>query len=233
MLPSASNGVMSLNAIGKVKQSWHDHGWLATALAIVETAFRPVFRLRRRCVFVARLDEHRAPSVWEADERLLIVNATNLNSLPARVWEFLQTEDQQPDLLGIREGNTLFLVMDGVECLHRGYVRVRDAAGSDRKTVFFGDLETLPEIRSCETVPKARGKGLYRRVLNEQLRFLASLGYQRAVLYTMGENTASMKGATAAGFKLHRRLHDWILFQLLVFQRVREAGRTWWRIFVR
>ena len=70
-------------------------------------------------------------------------------------------------------------------------------------------------------------------MLNDQLRYLKSLGYGRAVLYVMAENIASIKGVTAAGFQLYRTLTDWILFGLVVVQRVHEGGSTRWRVFLR
>ncbi len=244
MSPSASRDVHSskisaramdsavLNALVKARRTWQTGGLFATALAITEVLFRPILRLRRRLLFMAPLDHPRSPSDWEAGEHLLVVGADNLKDLTPRVSAFLESSDQQEDLRGVQNGNRLFLVTDGTEGLHRGYLRLVDAGASDRKAVFFG-LEAVPEIRSCETAPRARGKGLYRRVLNEQLRYLQGLGYDRAALYVMGENTASIKGATAAGFKLHRTLNDWILFHLVVLQHVREAGSTRWRVFLR
>jgi RimJ/RimL family protein N-acetyltransferase len=179
------------------------------------------------------LDHPRTSSEWNVSEHLLIIGANNQKDLSPRVTAFLSTVDQQDDLRGVKDGNILFLVTNGIECLHRGYIRLIDPGASDAKSVFFGGFENAPEIRSCETAPQARGKGLYRRVLNEQLRYLQALGHDRAVLYVMAENVASIKGATAAGFKLTRTLHDWIVFNLLVFQRVREAGSARWRLFLR
>jgi GNAT superfamily N-acetyltransferase len=205
---------------------------VATLFAIVETILRPVLRLRRRLVYIAFLDDSRTASKWAPSERLVVVGLEDLAGLNAQTKEFLSSADQQEDLRGIQDGNRLFLVMEGEECLHRGYVRLIDAGSNDRKTVFFG-LEELPEIRSCATAPQARGKGLYRRVLNEQLRYLRKLGHDRALLYVMGENIASIKGATAAGFRLHRKLNDWILLNLFVLQQVREGDSTRWRTFLR
>ena len=219
-------------AWGKVKQTWRTRGMFATLFAIAETILRPVLRLRRRLVYVAFLDDARTASKWSPNENLIVVGPEDLAGLNAQTKKFLSSEDQQEDLRGIQSGNRLFLVMEGEECLHRGYVRLIAAGSSDRKTVFFG-LEKLPEIRSCETAPQARGKGLYRRVLNEQLRYLRNLGHDRALLYVMGENVASIKGATAAGFRLHRTLNDWIFINLFVLQQVREGDFTQWRTFLR
>jgi hypothetical protein len=123
-------------------------------------------------------------------------------------------------------------VMDNERrCLHRGYIRLISPSKADAKSMFFGKLAAVPEIRSCETAPSARGKGLYRRVLNEQLRFLHSLGHSSGFLDLSPENLASYKGAKAAGFETCRELNDWILFRSLVLQRVRENSVSSWRLF--
>ncbi len=132
---------------------------VATLFAIVETILRPVLRLRcRRLVYIAFLDDSRTASKWAPSERLVVVGLEDLAGLNAQTKEFLSSEDRQEDLRGIQDGNRLFLVMEGEECLHRGYVRLIDAGSNDRKTVFFGLRET-PGNPFLRDRPSSQRKG--------------------------------------------------------------------------
>lgn len=193
---------------------------------------RPLLRRRQRFVFEADLTIPREPSQWALNETVLVIDADNLDRVNREVLASLHVEKHQRDFAGIRRGNRLFVVQDGEACLYRGYIRMIEPQSDDRKSLFFDEMERLPEIRSCETAEHARGRGLYRRVLNDQLRYLKSLGFERASLYTMAENAASIKGVTAAGFNVYRKLSDWIVFNLLVIQRVEQADSVRWRVFL-
>jgi hypothetical protein len=223
----------AVDSINRVRQHCRTKGLIATVLAAAEMLLSPVLRRRRRVVFEASTVGVRQASPWAANERLLLIGPDNLDTLDPALLANLRVEKHQRDFDGIRHGNRLFLVVDGNECIHRSYVRLSEGLLNDRKSLFFGELEMLPEIRSCETAERSQSRGLYRRVLNEALRYVQSLGYSRAVLYVMAENTASIKGVRAAGFTVCRELQDWILFNLLVIQNVSEAGDTAWRIFLR
>lgn len=214
-----------------VKRSWTERGATPTLWAIAQIALKPVVRIKRRLVFSASLPVPDGPGVWENDVEVLVIGPDNMAALNPELLASINPEHNQEEWADLRKGNRLFVVVQGTKWLHRGSIRLIDKDTLDRKAVFFGELQTVPEIRWCETVPSARGKGLYRRVLGEQLRYLHSLGYGRAVLYIMAENTPSIRGATAAGFQLCRALQDWILFNSLVFQRVRENGSAYWRVF--
>jgi hypothetical protein len=170
--------------------------------------------------------------VWDPGYRCLIVGRDQIDALAPNLLAALQTGDQRPDFEAIRHGNRVFILADHDGCVHRGYVRLTEPGSHDRKAVFFEGLGTLPEIRSCETSARARGRGIYRRMINEQLRFLQSLGYRRAVMYIMAENAPSIKAATAAGYQLYRTLNDWVIFNLVVVQQVREPAQVRWRVFV-
>ena len=221
--------------IDKVKRRSRERGLASVLVAIAETLARPVVRRRRRLVFEAPLNVEYAPSTWSGNEILMVIGPEQIDSLNPQLAATLEIDRHREDLETIHKGNRLFVVASGTQVLHRGYVCTVDppaVARHERKAIFFGDLSDVPTIRSCETTAGARGKGLYRRVLNEQLRYLRSLGYSRAVLYIMAENTASVRGATAAGFRLSRVLVDWILFETIVFQKVAENGSARWRAFL-
>jgi ribosomal protein S18 acetylase RimI-like enzyme len=207
-------------------------GWQAVVVAILERIASPIVRLRRRLVFAASLDRPFAPDDWAPGEYLVIASKEDVPGLPPALSQALQTEDQRDDLETLGGANRVFILADSQGYLHRGYVRLTSPGAHDRKAVFFGDLEQLPEIRSCETAPRARGRGLYRRMITEEFRYLQSLGHRRATMYIMAENQASIRGATAAGYEICRKLDDWILFGRFVCQRVREGNSARWRFFV-
>jgi RimJ/RimL family protein N-acetyltransferase len=217
--------------LATVKQSWMKRGPVITFLAMIQVVFRPLIRLRRRLVFSASLPVVDCPSTWESDVQLLVIGPENVADLSPELLASLDPNRNQEEWSDLLQGNRLFVVMQGAQWLHRGSIRLIDKDTLDRKAVFFGKLRSVPEIRWCETVPGARGRGLYRRVLNEQLRYLGDLGHKEAVLCIMAENTPSIKGATAAGFQLCRTLHDWIIFNSLVFQRAQENKSAYWRVF--
>jgi hypothetical protein len=225
-------------AAKKVRLHWQERGALATIRAIVETLVRPVFRYRKRLVYDIALTSPREPSEWGPGEKLLIFGPENIDQLGPELMATLEPEKHAAELQYVPRGDWLFIVVCEGQCIYRSYVKIADRQSLDRKSVFFGGLETLPEIRQALATKYLRGslvrqvrKGLHTRVVNEQLRHLQSLGYQRATLYIMGGNILSIRGNTAAGFQLLRTLNDWIIFDTLVFQHVAEAGRTRWRVF--
>jgi hypothetical protein len=218
-----------------VREYWRRRGVLGTSRAVLGVLLRFVVRHRCSLVFQAVLTQPREPSVWSPMEKLFIVGKSGFDGLDTRLVASAEPEKCREDRESIREGNYLFIVAAGVHCLHRGYVCtvVQPGSTEDSKRVFFGEFEHLPVIRGCITTPYARTcgfKGLYARTLNEELRYLQSLGHDRAVLYTTAENTPSIKGAAAAGFYVARVVNDWVLFRVFVFQRVYQEGRRYWRI---
>lgn len=223
--------VRSGRMLATVKRSWTEKGPAATLLATIQVALKPIVRLRRRLVFSASLPVDDCSSVWESDVQLLVIGPNDVAALSPDLLESIGPAYNVEEWTGVLEGNRLFIAVRGQQWLHRGSIRLVDKNTPDGKTVFFGELRSVPEIRWCETIPSARGTGLYKRVLGEQLRYLHSLGYHKAVLYIMAENIPSIRGAQAAGFRLCRTLHDWIVFNSLVFQRVHENGPAYWRVF--
>lgn len=227
-------------AVRKVKRHWTRKGPLATFKAIAATLASPVFRTRQRLVFDIELTSPRDPSEWGPGESLLVFGRDNISSFPPKLLETLEPEKHQTELQGVPGGNWLFVVACEDRCIYRSYIRMLDTPGLDRKSVFFGGLQALPEIRQAVIRTSFRGKdlhsqirrGLHTRVVNEQLRLLHSLGHNRAVLYIMAGNVLSIKANTAAGFRPLRTLDDWILFDTIVLQRNLEGGRCRWRFFL-
>jgi hypothetical protein len=227
-------------SVKKFKRYWTEKGPLAAVRAVAETLATPFFRHRKRFVLDIDLTTPREPSEWAPGEQLLIFGSDNIDTLPAGLLETLEPHKHWREFQDIRKGNRLFVVVCGGECVYRSYLRMIDTPGNERKAVFFGGLEAIPEIRQALMMTQFRGKdvykqirkGLHTRVVNEQLRDLQRLGHKRAVLYIMAGNILSIKANTAAGFQMLRTLNDWILFDSLVFQHVAENGPARWRVFM-
>lgn len=231
----------ALSPIGRLAQYWKRRGTFETLGAVGSTLLDYVVHHRCRLVFEVSLAVPREPSTWGPRERLLVIGPENIDELSPELLLTLEPERHLADFQSIREGNRLFVVACGDFCVHRGYVCTvdRPALDHDRGAVFFGELSDAPMIRGSETTRYAGHRtvyqhvcrGLFTRVLNEQLRYLQAAGYSHAVLFIMAENTLSIKGVTDAGFHLCRVLNDWIIFRSLIAQKVCSKGLRTWRIF--
>src|ERR1017187_9748403 len=230
---------MVKQSLKRLRRYWSEKGPLATAGAIAETLASPIFRRRKRLVLDIDLTAPRDPREWGPDEKLLIFGPENINSLEPDLLATMEPEKHRKEFQDVHKGNRLFVVICGGECIYRSYIRMIDTPGPDRESVFFGGLEAIPEIRQAvmtthfrgKDIYKRVGKGLHTRVVNEQLRLLQTLGHKRAVLYIMAGNILSIRGNTAAGFRLLRTLNDWIVLNVLIFQHISESGRERWRVF--
>jgi hypothetical protein len=210
----------------KAKERWREEGPWATIKAAIETLAWPLFRFRRRFVYEISLRSTRAPSQWGPDETLLRFGPENIDELSPELLATTAPEEHLEELKRVRLGNQFFVVVREGRCVYRSYIRLIAPFGRDRKTTYFG-LETLPEIRSQRSFLR----GFHTRVVNEQLRYLQSRGYSRALLSIMARNTVSIRANTASGFQMFRTLNDWIVVNILVFQQVIERGKKRWRVF--
>ena len=147
--------------------------------------------------------------------------SSDLTNLTPDLFDFLGGGQAYESLQGVRGGDRLFVVARGSEYLHRGYILFRT-----QQTELLGETEGAPLIASCATAPAARGRGLYPRALNEELRYLHKHGYSRAIIETDPENHASRRGIEAAGFSLAWEMEAWIFINRFVFQRIRKQSRT-------
>lgn len=147
--------------------------------------------------------------------------------LNPKLQAFLGSEAKQ-NIQAVREGDLLFVVSNGTEYLHCGYVFFKS-----RQARILGEPASLPLIGCCYTAPEARGKGLYRKALQAELAHLSQRGYKRAVIETDPDNLASRKGIEAAGFQERRYTRSWILLNTLVVQQVSDAaGKKWKALLV-
>ena len=113
-----------------------------------------------------------------------------------------------------------------------GYIYFDTTAETRRQKKIFGEPPGIPVIGTCFTAEIYRGKGVYRRVLNDVFRYLAELGYERATADVNTHNTASNKASAAAGMSVCRELSDWIVMKRLLVQRVKDTRGASWRIAI-
>jgi GNAT superfamily N-acetyltransferase len=176
-------------------------------------------------VYQADLQHPYPPVEWTEGERLLVVGAENQESeLTPQVRAFLGGAVYEC-LAGIRDGDRLFIIADQDECLHRGYVIF-----NSRAKKLIGENDNAPLIGYCYTAAAARGRGLYRRALLAEMRYLQQRGYKRVVIDTHPANQASRKGIEAAGFQFVRTVSVWIVLNLLALQRTEAGHDTRWRM---
>lgn len=210
-------------AIGRISRQFKQKGVWAT----VRFLFSRVFRSQKHLVFEAWLTEPLMAAAPDADHRLLELGPENLDAhLDSRLEEFLGGQEAFESLEGVRKGDRLFVIANGDEYLHRGYILFKT-----RQKRIIGETRDAPLIASCRTAAQARGRGLYRRALQEELRYLKSLGHERAIIETDPENIASRAGIVAAGFRSGWEARVWIVLNKVVVQRILRQSHSRWRVF--
>lgn len=212
-----------LQVTNRIGRYWRQHG----ARETVRFLGSRILRRRRYVVFEANLDTPRPATEWLAGEQLRLIGPETVDTeVTMEMRTFLGGDEAVENLEGVRNGDRLFVVANGREFQHCGYILFRS-----RQTKILGEDGNPPLIASCHTVPAARGRGLYRRALNAELCYLRELGYRRAVIETDPENIPSRKGIEGAGFRLCRETSVWIFLNWLVFENSMEPSGTKRRLF--
>lgn len=215
---------MNLRSIeARLRRHWRQHGALSTLRFFASR----ILRQWRGLVFDANLDAPPPCTTWSEGDQLQFIGPDTLDAeLTPQLRDFLGGEEAVEYLEGVRKGNWLFVVRNGSEFLHCGYVLF-----NTRQTKIIGEMENPPLIAGCRTAPSARGRGLYRTALNAEMCYLRDRGYRRAVIETDPRNIPSRKGIEAAGFQLCREARVWILLNWLVIQKAVEPSGANWRLF--
>ena len=205
----------------RLRREWQSKG----AWRTFRFMFSRVFRCWKAVGIWRRPGDPRAPSEWGPDETLETLGSEEIDAAVTPALTAFLGGDGLENLDGVRNGNRLFLISAGGVFLHCGYILFRT-----RQTKLIGEPGNPPVIACCFTSPAARGRGLYRKALNAELCFLRDRGYNRVVIETDPENTASRKGIEAAGFRLIRTVHSWIVLNWFVLQRSVELSGSRWRV---
>lgn len=218
-----SNGMSNFRTYGeRILRHCRQHGIVSTARFLGSR----LVRYRSYVVYEADLETPRAYTAWGDGEVLKRIGREELDAaLTESIRAFLGGEDAFESIQGVREGNLLFLVTIHGEVQHCGYILF-----CTRQTKILGEDAAPPLIANCFTASIARGRGLYRKALNDELCYLRERGYRRAIIETDPENLPSRKGIEAAGFRLVRKIGNFILLNWLVLQRSHESSRSRWRL---
>jgi hypothetical protein len=219
-------------AIGvrKVRSHLRQAGFRRTLVAAVLTAVSPVVRRRERLIWEVKLGP-REPSTWERGEKLLILGPENIDkALTGPLRSFLGGPAAAAEIEGVRGGDRLFVVASKMDFLACSYIFFDTTNETRRQARIYGERQNTPIIGMSFTSPAARGKGLYRRILNEMFRYLAHMNCDRAVCEVHPGNTPSNKASQAAGMRVCRELRDWAILNKLFVQRVIEGGKSRWRV---
>jgi GNAT superfamily N-acetyltransferase len=217
--------------VNKIRSQWRQEGTVATLHAAVETLLHPFVRHHQRLIWEVRLTNDRPPSEWGMNERLLIVGPENLQTeMTPSLEAFLGGSHAAAEADGIQGGDRLFVVVEEMSYLAYSYIFFDTTRETRRQARILGETRGTPIIGLSYTAPAARGRGLYRQILNEMFRFLARRGYTRAVCEVDPRNTPSNKASAAAGMQVCRELSDWVVLRRVMIQNVRESGRNGWRL---
>jgi RimJ/RimL family protein N-acetyltransferase len=165
----------------------------------------------------------REPSVWQPGESLIILGPDTIDvKLTEQLRSFLGAPAAEAEIEGVRGGDRLFVVAPETDVLACSYIFFDTTREMRRQARIYGKLRNTPIVGMSFTSPAARGRGLYRRILNEMVRYFVQIKYKRVVAELQPGNIASHKASQAACMRVCRELCDWeILNKLFVPARDR------------
>ena len=139
----------------KISSHCRSHGILNT----VQFLASRVVRHQQHVVFEAVLDTAPADVMWPEEERLKVIDRSNVDAaIGTELRAFLGGDGAQDNLEGVRSGNELFVVANGAAYHHCGYILFQA-----RQMPIIGESKETPLIACCFTAAAARGRGLYRQ----------------------------------------------------------------------
>lgn len=204
-------------------------GVVRTIASALATAISPVVRRRERLIWEVELGPQH-PSRWDAGERLLILGPENIDrELTPELLSFLG-KDSATELGGVRSGDLLFVVAAGTDFLACSYIFFDTTRETRRHSRLYCEPRNTPIIGMSFTSPSARGRGLYRRILNDMFVYLAHKGCRRAICEVHPTNAPSNRASQAAGMRVCRELCDWSILKRIFIQQVTEGGKSRWRV---
>ena len=204
----------------------------ATAGAIVKTLFYPVVRYQRRQIWSANLTEPRSASQWREGETITFIGPDNFNeAVTAELAAFAGNDEDA--LAGVRRGDCLCVAGGPSGYLGYSYAFFAANTSDTRRQASILDVASPAPIAGLSfTAPGARGRAIYRRILNDLFIHLGAQGCQECICEIEPGNKASQAASRAAGMVLRRELTDWIVLRRLVIQHVRPVDdKAYWRVF--
>jgi RimJ/RimL family protein N-acetyltransferase len=178
-----------------------------SALAFTRPA---LLRYEDELLFVADPALHGEP-FRDVSREVLRADLATLDRLPETIRERLA---DGPEASTRTPGDALYVILerDGT-LLHQSFLRFATRS----KRLLAEELAT-PLIGPCVTVRRARGQGLYPRMLRHIMSELATAGHRRVVIYCDEHNRASVRGIERAGFRRVCRMRSLILLDRFCLQ---------------
>lgn len=140
--------------------------------------------------------------------------------LPAAAHTALFAKKDAAAAPGFARGDVLFAILGEEDALlHHSFLQF--AAPALR---LLDEAPSVPLIGRCATAPRARGLGLYPRVLRHIMAELGSDGHARVAIYCDRDNDASIRGIRRAGFTQVARLRTLVIGERLALQRRHPGG---------
>jgi RimJ/RimL family protein N-acetyltransferase len=151
----------------------------------------------------------------------------NRADIPSALFGFINGDSIPEYLEGLPTGDVLLAASESGKYLHFGFVLLHS-----RQLARLGEKHPAPLIANCYTSPEARGRGLYRCALIEEIRYLKSQGHRRVLIETSSENVPSQRAIEAAGFRLIRRMNGFVVLRKFAAQWVTTAKGKSFRIWI-
>ena len=209
----------------KLRGYWRHYGLVRTLKFLAKR----VIRRQQFVLYDSVMEGERAPSTWADSQKFLVISKDNISSeLSPALLEALGGDSATEYVDGVRSGDLLFVVIEGQQYVHFGFVLF-----DSKTTQIVGEGRRVPIIANCFTSPEARGRSLYRKALNEEVRYLRARNYRRVLIETHPQNYFSRRGIEAAGFRFLRELDVVVFLNSVVVQRAKHgSGRRWRLVFL-
>ncbi len=200
-------------------------------ISAVASALRPLVCHHSRVIWEAHLSTPRQASAWGPEEQTLNLGPESIDrALTPALRDFLGGDAAAPEIEGVRRGDRLFVVATETEYLSCSYIFFDTTRATRRQCRILGEHRNTPIIGLSYTASPARGRGVYKRLLNDMFLWLAALNYTRAICEVDPRNISSNRASAAAGMQICRELSDWIILKTILLQRVRAGGISRWRV---
>ena len=206
-----------MRVIQRVGSVWQSRG----TTGLLRFLLSRIFTRRADVVFEADTEAYSVDVAWQGEGRLIWIHRENLaETLTPQLRAQIGAGEGADYLVGLKGRDMLFAVVDqNGRCLHHSFVLFET-----RTKVLLTESIDTPLFAHCVTVAEARGRKLYPRTLRSALGTLHRLGHSRAVINCAPDNTASVHGIRAAGFRHVRQISTWMLLTRIGWQVGCDVG---------
>jgi GNAT superfamily N-acetyltransferase len=212
---------------------WPEAGLERRLRNLVHSILGKIVRFQSRYVWERALGADCQPPEWPSGETVEAIGPETAGlARQAPLFDFLGGPALVQELEGVSRGDRLFAVRNEFGYAAYSFIFFDITSSTMRQKRILLVEPGTPVIGLSFTAPEARGKGIYKRLLQEMFAYLAGRGAGRVVCEVEPGNGPSNAASRAVGMCLRRELSDCIIARKLVIQRVREAGKARWRILL-